>query len=80
MFDKHHLRDNNETWASHFGFAFEVAATAMIGSILLFVHAVFPFLFPKKGGDYINKASNLIWYKRYQHAILKDIFKNNETI
>ena len=38
-----HLKDNNETYLSHFLFAGRVGATLMFRGIMFLLHAVFPF-------------------------------------
>lgn len=61
-----HLRENNETYWSHFKFAVCLGIKLLCRGILLIVHGVFPFLpIPKKYN--IDSTENLI-NKAKKHA------------
>jgi len=49
LFDPNHLKDNNETYVSHFVFASKIGLHLLIRSIVFLVHAVIPLIvIPKK--------------------------------
>jgi hypothetical protein len=52
---RQHLRDADETYFQHCGFAWRVSARLLGGSLAAFVHGIAPFAFESTAGDVIRE-------------------------
>jgi len=60
-----HLKENNETYLSHFLFAGRVGATLTFRGIMFLLHAVFPFCEVPKKWNLSSTSSALRKWNRY---------------
>lgn len=49
-----HLKENNITYAGHFGRSLSFSFIAFCASVIFLVHAIFPFLFETTGSTIIR--------------------------
>lgn len=60
-----HLRSVDETYLEHMGHALSFAGNMAIGTVVCLVHAIFPFLFEKRGSDIINHLHDRMVINRH---------------
>ncbi len=63
-FDEH-LRSVDETYLEHMGHALSFAGNLAVGAVVCLVHAVFPFLFEKRGSDIVNRLYDRMVINRH---------------
>ena len=55
-----HLNDINETYIQHLIFASKISYKLLCASIILFIHAIFPFIFVKTASCMIKEINKII--------------------
>tara|TARA_E500000331_G_C17168130_1_gene674842 strand:- start:456 stop:653 length:198 start_codon:yes stop_codon:yes gene_type:complete len=54
-----HLKDSKLSYISHMKRASKISFFMCVGSIVCFIHGIFPFLFETTGTSFLEKARNL---------------------
>jgi hypothetical protein len=57
---RQHLRDADETYLQHCGFAWRVSGRLLVGSLAAFAHGIAPFAFKSTAGDVIRGLYSLL--------------------
>ena len=59
-----HLKDAKENYFQHLYNALKIALPILLAGIIMIIHAILPFLFPKYAGNIILKVSRFIAARR----------------
>lgn len=60
-----HLRQVDETYLEHMGHALSFSFNLAIAAVVCLVHAVFPFLFEKRGSSIVNRLHDRMVVNRH---------------
>ena len=60
MINFNHLREVNETYGEHMQFAMGMAGRMFLGSLMIFIHAIIPWIFITNGSDVIRKCYGIV--------------------
>lgn len=60
LIDLKHLEKAEESYVQHMKFALKISCRCLLSSVVLFIHALIPFLFPKQGLNMIRQIYHLI--------------------
>jgi hypothetical protein len=60
-----HLRQVDETYLEHMGHALSFSFNLAIAAVVCLVHAVFPFLFEKRGSTIVNRLHDRMVVNRH---------------
>jgi hypothetical protein len=55
-----HLKETGENYFEHFLFGFSIAMWLTMAGFILFIHSIFPFIFPTTASKHVKKINEVM--------------------